>query len=163
MVKGSPALLIVSGIICLLLAQVCAHFAWQVRPLPVTDEDLSTEVSIDEVLTDLQPGEFAGTLLLGGFRGLVTDLLWMRALRAKDQGRYYESVALFQLISRVQPRFEQVWEYMAHDMSFNIAHQVEGQSEKWAWFLAGVQAQARGVERNPRSSRLWRYLLDSFS
>ncbi|MFM2089826.1 MAG: hypothetical protein RLZZ127_315, partial [Planctomycetota bacterium] len=50
------------------------------------------------------PGEVAGTQLLGGFRGLACDLLWMRAMQARDTRRTYESVALAGAITRIQPR-----------------------------------------------------------
>jgi hypothetical protein len=111
-----------------------------------------------EVYEALTPGEFAGTLMLGGFRGLACDLLWMRADSAKEEGRFYESVALFQTISRIQPRFEQIWSYIAYDMAYNLAHEVEDDEGKWAWFLAGVEANVRGYLRNPHSERLLRHL-----
>ena len=31
-----------------------------------------------DIYAALKPGEFAGTMLLGGFRGLACDLLWTR-------------------------------------------------------------------------------------
>jgi hypothetical protein len=110
----------------------------------------------------LTPGEFAGTLMLGGFRGLACDLLWMRADAAQEHGRYYESLALFQTISRVQPRFEHVWTYMSWNMAYNLVHEVEDEDAKWSWYLAGVQANVRGCERNPGSVRLLSHLASLF-
>lgn len=106
----------------------------------------------------LPPGEFAGTLMLGGFRGLACDLLWLRADSSKDAGRFYESVALAEAITRVQPRFVDVWQHLAHDLAYNIAFEADGQDGKYAWFVAGVRANARGVERNPGVEKLVRHL-----
>lgn len=106
----------------------------------------------------LPAGEFAGTLMLGGFRGLACDLLWLRAVSAKDAGRFYESVALAEAITRVQPRFAEVWQFLAHDLAYNIAHEADGEAGKWTWFVAGVRANARGVERNPGIEKLLRHL-----
>lgn len=106
---------------------------------------------------ELPPGEIAGTLMLGGFRGIAIDFLWLRAIRAKNDSRYYESVALYELISRVQPRFERVWEYMAWEMAYNIGHYVDQHEDKWSWFLAGARANVRGIEVNPQSERLLRH------
>lgn len=106
----------------------------------------------------LPPGEFAGTLMLGGFRGLACDLLWLRAVSAKEAGRFYESVALAEAITRVQPRFSDVWQHLAHDLAYNIAHEADGQDGKWTWFVAGVRANARGVDRNPGVEKLVRHL-----
>lgn len=106
----------------------------------------------------LPPGEFAGTLMLGGFRGLACDLLWLRAVSAKEAGRFYESVALAEAITRVQPRFADVWQHLAHDLAYNIAFEADGPDQRFAWFVAGVRANARGVERNPGVERLVRHL-----
>lgn len=115
-------------------------------------------VTTAEIHDALTPGEFAGTLMLGGFRGLATDLLWMRAVAAKDAGRFYESLALCEAIARVQPRFEQVWEFMSWDLAYNIAHEIDDDDGKWAWFQAGLGFNARGCRRNPDSVRLLRHL-----
>ncbi len=106
----------------------------------------------------LPPGEFAGTLMLGGFRGLACDLLWLRAVSAKEQSRFYESVALAEAITRVQPRFVDVWQHLAHDLAYNIAFEADGEEQRYAWFVAGVRANMRGVERNPGVERLLRHL-----
>lgn len=108
--------------------------------------------------TELPPGEFAGTLMLGGFRGVACDLLWLRAVSAKEGGRFYESVALVEAITRVQPHFVDVWMHLAHDLAYNIAHEADGEEGRWAWFVAGVRENARGCERNPGVERLLRNL-----
>ena len=138
------------GLVCLLLAQALASGV-----LVAKREAL---VPNRDVYGALEPGEFAGTLMLGGFRGLACDLLWMRAQNAKEHGYYYESVALADSISTIQPRFEQIWEYMAWDMAYNIAHEVEDEGGQWAWFLAGLEVNVRGVMRNPQGERLVRHL-----
>jgi hypothetical protein len=139
-----------AGIACLLAAQLLASFA--IKPLR------AATVAAGETYTALKPGEFAGTLLLGGFRGLACDLLWMRATAAKENRRFFESVALFQAISRIQPRFEQIWEYMSWDMAYNIAVEVDDPAAKFGWFVAGLDANVRGCRRNPGSERLLRHL-----
>ena len=132
---------LVLGLILLALAQAVALLAAPRRELAA-----------------LPPGEFAGTLMLGGFRGLACDLLWLRAVSAKEAGRFYESVALAEAITRVQPRFSDVWQHLAHDLAYNIAHEADGQDGKYTWFVAGVRANARGVERNPGVEKLVRHL-----
>jgi len=145
-----PRTALIAGAVCLIVAQVFASFA--IKPLR------ATTVAAGETFTALKPGEFAGTLLLGGFRGLACDLLWMRASTAKDNRRFFESVALFQAISRIQPRFEQIWEYMSWDMAYNIAVEVDDPAGKWSWYLAGLDANVRGCQRNLGSERLLRHL-----
>jgi hypothetical protein len=146
----TPRACLVLGLLCLALAQALAsHVLAPMRAALVPNRD---------VYGALKPGEFAGTLMLGGFRGLACDLLWMRAQSAKDSGYFYESLALANSISRIQPRFEQIWEYMAWDMAYNIGHEVEDENGQWAWYLAGLEVNVRGIERNPEGERLVRHL-----
>ncbi len=146
----TPKTAALAGVTCLLLAQGLAWFG--LKPLR------AQTVTAGDAITAVQPGEFAGTLLLGGFRGLACDLLWMRAVSAKDNRRFYESVALFQAIAQVQPRFEQIWEYMSWDLAYNIAVEVDDENGKWSWYIAGLDASVRGCRRNPNSERLLRHL-----
>jgi len=146
----TPRNALIAGLACLIAAQLLASFA--LRPLR------ASSVSAKEIYTAVQPGEFAGTLLLGGFRGLACDLLWMRGTAAKENRRFYESVAIFQVIAQIQPRFEQTWEYMAWDMAYNISVEVDDEGGKWSWFIAGLNANLRGCQRNPGSERLLRHL-----
>jgi hypothetical protein len=147
-VRRRPELLI--GIICLVAAQLIAS-----GPLRRMRQE---QAPVHEAYEALTPGEFAGTLLLGGFRGLACDLLWIRADEGKDHGRYYESLALYRAISSMQPRFEQVWSYMAWDMAYNIGHEVDDEDAKWTWMMAGLETGTRGCLRNPQSIALLRHL-----
>ena len=146
----TPRLALILGLACLIAAQCLASFV--LTPLR------GGLVANRDVFGALKPGEFAGTLMLGGFRGLACDLLWLRAQRAKDEGRFYESVALAGSITRIQPRFEQIWEYLAWDMAYNLAAEVDDPAAKWAWFIAGIETNAEGCLRNPQGERLLRHL-----
>ncbi len=107
---------------------------------------------------DLPPGELSATLLLGGFRGLACDVLWMRATTARRERRTYESVALSTAISRLQPRFLRAWEYLAWDQAYNLAADEEDPAAKLAWMAAGVRSNVDGIVRNPAEERLVRHL-----
>ena len=145
-----PPVLLALGAACLLAAQGVASFICAPQRAAITPNR--------EVYEALTPGEFAGTLMLGGFRGLACDLLWLRADSAKQDGRFYESVALFEAISRIQPRFEQPWQYMSWDLAYNLSHEVEDRDAKWSWIIAGIDTNIRGIRRNPQSERLLRHL-----
>lgn len=143
--------LFLTGIGLFLAAQV---LVWAV----IAPRRVAASPAVAAGVEAVTPGELTGTLLLGGFRGLACDLLWMRADGAKEAGRFYESVALFEGISRIQPRFEQPWQYMAWDLAYNLSHEVDDRRAKWAWILAGIKTGVRGCERNPQSIRLLTHL-----
>lgn len=146
----APRTTFVLGLVCLGAAQCVASFVCAPARAEITPNR--------EIYESLTPGEFAGTLMLGGFRGLACDLLWLRADSAKQEGRFYESVALFEAISRIQPRFEQPWQYMSWDLAYNLSHEVEDRDAKWSWITAGIDTNLRGITRNPQSERLLRHL-----
>lgn len=143
--------------VCVIAAVLCFAAAQWLASGPLT-RLRGDVVANGDVFGALQPGEFAGTLMLGGFRGVACDLMWMRAQKAQDAGRYYESVAIAQAIRRMQPRFEQIWEFLAYNMAYNIAAETEDPEAKWAWFLAGAEFNIEGCLRNPNSDRLLRHL-----
>lgn len=60
------------------------------------------------------------TMALGSFRGLLADLLWLRAASLQDQGNYFEMVQLASWITKLQPRFSGATAYLAWNMAYNI-------------------------------------------
>ena len=49
------------------------------------------------------------TVALGGFRGLISNALWIRANDLQDDGKYFEMVQLADWITKLEPHFTQVW------------------------------------------------------
>ncbi|MFH1023126.1 MAG: hypothetical protein V1809_07030 [Planctomycetota bacterium] len=103
---------------------------------------------------ELGPGEFAGTVLLGGARGVVVDILWMWASTLQQQGRFYELLDLNDWIAKLQPYFEDVWIYNGWNMAYNISHEAETLQDRWAWVRKGILYVEKGLRQNPRSYKL---------
>src|SRR5881296_948056 len=53
------------------------------------------------------------TVALGGFRGLIANALWVRAMELQDQDKYFEKVQLADWITKLQPHFTTVWVHQA--------------------------------------------------
>lgn len=100
----------------------------------------------------------AGLLALGGFRGLLADVLWVRAIGQQDAGRYYELKLICDLIQRLQPTFVQVHEFQADNMAYNLAVRSESCEDKWYWIRSALQMLEKGIERNERHYGLWFHL-----
>jgi hypothetical protein len=96
-----------------------------------------------------------GFLALGGFRGILADMLWIRAIRHQEAGRYYELKLLCDMILKLQPTFTQVHAFQAYNMSYNLAYKAEGPEDKWYWIRSGLMTLERGLERNYRNYSLW--------
>ncbi len=100
----------------------------------------------------------AGLLALGGFRGLLADVLWVRAIGQQDAGRYYELKLICDLIQRLQPTFIQVHVFQADNMAYNLAVRSESCEDKWYWVRSAIQTLEKGIERNERHYGLWFHL-----
>ncbi len=96
-----------------------------------------------------------GFLALGGFRGLIADMLWMRAVRLQDSARYYELKLLCDLIQKLQPTFTHVHAFQAHNMAFNLARRGATCDDKWYWIRSGLMSLEKGLQRTKRHYSLW--------
>jgi hypothetical protein len=105
-------------------------------------------------------GEALSTAGLGGLRGIIADLLWMRAMRMEDQGRSYEIVVLLDGILRMQPHFTSVWVFQARVLAFDFGSLLENPdpAEAYRWVRRGIEVLEEGAARN-RTSHLPHFAL----
>ncbi len=113
----------------------------------------------EQIDQTLPPWITLPTTALGSFRGLAVDVLWYRAGRLQEQGKYFEANQLAYVITSLQPRFPQVWSYQAWNMAYNISVATHTPEERWDWINKGiVLLRDRGIVYNPRAVRLYREL-----
>src|SRR5688572_8391741 len=96
---------------------------------------------------------------IGALRGLVVDYLWLKANAMKEKGLFYEAMADADLITKLQPRFAQVWSFHGHNMTYNISVATHTQQERWEWVNAGIRlVRNEGLRYNPNDMLLHREL-----
>lgn len=96
------------------------------------------------------------TIALGGFRGLLADLLWLRAARLQDEARFFELVQLAEWITRLEPRSAGVWSYHAWNMAYNVSAMMATPDERWQWIHNGIRLlRDEGLRYNPDQARLY--------
>ena len=96
------------------------------------------------------------TVALGGFRGLLADYLWLRASDLQDEGRFFEVAQLADWITRLQPRYPEVWAYHAWNMTYNITAVIADPADRWHWVRNGVRLlRDEGIPSNPRDPKLY--------
>lgn len=79
------------------------------------------------------------TVALGGFRGLIANLLWLRAVELQEQGKFFEKVQLADWITKLQPHFTSVWAFQAWDMAYNISVKFDSPADRWLWVKRGIE------------------------
>ena len=98
---------------------------------------------------------------IGALRGIIVDYLWIKASLQKEDGLFYEAMADADLITKLQPRFGEVWGFHGHNMAYNISVMTNTPEERWKWVLAGIDlVRDRGLRYNPND--LWLYKELSF-
>ncbi|MEM7680923.1 MAG: hypothetical protein AAF288_03110 [Planctomycetota bacterium] len=96
---------------------------------------------------------------MGSFRGIAVNLLWQRIESQKQAGRFFEANTLAEQITRLQPRFPQVWAFQAWNMAYNISVKTSTPAERWDWVSKGVRLlREKGIPLNPDAIRLYREL-----
>lgn len=96
-----------------------------------------------------------GFLALGGFRGVLADILWIRALGHQDKKSYYELKLICDMILKLQPTFTGVHAFQAYNMSYNLAYRGETCEDKWYWIRSGISTLEKGLERNSKNYSMW--------
>src|SRR5438045_2590182 len=91
------------------------------------------------------------TVALGGFRGLIANILWIRANDLQSEDRFFEQVQLADWITKLQPSFAQVWVVQAWNMAYNISVKFRDPADRWRWVQRGIELlRDDGIRYNPR-------------
>jgi hypothetical protein len=99
------------------------------------------------------------TVALGGFRGLIANALWIRAMDLQDEGKYFEKVQLADWITKLQPHFTTVWVVQAWDMAYNISIKFNDPADRWKWVQRGIELlRDEGLKYNPDETLIYREL-----
>ncbi len=120
---------------------------------------------INEPLKNAPPSLAFATVAMGAFRGLVVDILWIRADRLKQEGQFFDAKQLAEWITILQPRFPSVWEFQAWNMAYNISVAIPASQpqERWKWVKNGYELlRDQGIPLNPKSILLYRELAMTF-
>ena len=116
---------------------------------------------INEPLENAPPSLAFATVAMGAFRGLVVDILWIRADHLKDQGQFFDAKQLAEWITILQPRLASVWDFHAWNMAYNIsvAMPATQPQDRWRWVRNGYELlRDKGIPKNPNNIVLYRSL-----
>jgi len=119
------------------------------------------KIVINPALENAPPSLAFATVAMGAFRGLVVDILWMRADKLKDEGQFFDARQLAEWITTLQPRFSAVWEFHAWNMAYNISVAIPASQpqQRWQWVKNGYELlRDKGIPLNPKAIALYREL-----
>ena len=120
------------------------------------------------VLDNAPPMLAFTTVALGGFRGLISNLLWIRANDLQQDDKFFEAAQLADWITQLEPTFASVWVFQGWNMAYNISVKFKENgpgdySDRWHWVENGIELMRDGGLRyNPNSIDIYRELAWQF-
>jgi hypothetical protein len=147
-------------LVCFVIAAAMLVFSGS-RLDDINSQRQEMKLISNKPLENAPPSLAFATIAMGAFRGLVVDILWMRAEQLKEEGQFFDARQLAEWITTLQPRFAAVWDFHAWNMAYNISVAIPASQpdERWRWVRNGYELlRDKGIEINPKSVLLHRQL-----
>jgi len=143
---------LLAGTVLLLFANVFVQdrMAVVVKENKLVDENFAAEGT--------PPVVAFSTMALGGFRGLIADILWIRAGDLQQEGKYYELVQLSDWILKLQPKFATAAAHMGWNMAYNVSVACKSPEDRWRWVRRGIELMQDAVTMNPNDPEVYKEL-----
>ena len=141
-------------ILLLLLAGVLLAGSGQMQKVLNRDRDQLGLTRVN-ALDNAPPMLAFTTVALGGFRGLISNFLWVRANDLQQDDKFFEAAQLATWITDLEPSFTQVWLFQAWNMAYNISVKFKENapgiySDRWRWVERGIELlRDEGLRYNP--------------
>ena len=140
------------------LALLCLFAAWQSRHLAEIRRSGMPEAYVGYT-SDTPPALNFVMVGLGGFRGIVSEILWFRVNTLQEEGRFMELVQLSDWITMLDPHAAEAWAYNAWNLAYNISVLMIRPEDRMRWVENGIALlRDEGLRFNPREARLYREL-----
>jgi hypothetical protein len=154
----------VKKILLLLLAAAFVFGASRMQQALNRDRETLGLTRTAAVLDNAPPALAFTTVALGGFRGLISNFLWIRANDLQQDDKFFEAAQLADWITKLEPTFTQVWLFQAWNMAYNISVKFKENgpgdyTDRWNWLERGVQLlRDDGLRYNPNNILIYREL-----
>lgn len=135
----------------LLLAFALMALLYPVQRSIVHDPDYRNEYAQTIPITSIREGGTVALMaMMGGFRPVVANLLWLKTDAYWHLGGtgWWRIVPILRTICEMDPHFIDAWSTFAWHCAWNIYHDAEPQ-DKPGWIEAGIRVYKRGEYYNP--------------
>jgi hypothetical protein len=89
-----------------------------------------------------------------GLKNIAVTLLWDRANHYKKVEDWTNLSATLEQLTKLQPNFYSVWDFQAHNLSYNISVEFDDYHDRYAWVMKGIEFLRQGIGLNLREPRL---------
>jgi hypothetical protein len=105
-------------------------------------------------LGDVDPASETMRLATLGLKNIAVTLLWDRANHYKKVEDWTNLSAVLEQMTKLQPNFYSVWDFQAHNLSYNISVEFDDYHDRYAWVIKGIEFLRQGISFNQREPRL---------
>ncbi len=105
-------------------------------------------------LGDINPASETMKLASLGLRGVAATLLWNNAHECRKTHEWDRLKATLNSIALLQPHYEKVWEFQAHNLAYNVSTEFDDYRQRYAMVREGTEFLTQGVEQNRKAPRL---------
>jgi hypothetical protein len=89
-----------------------------------------------------------------GLGGVAVNLLWERANEYKKKEDWIALGATLEQIVKLQPNFYKVWDFQAHNLSYNLSAEFDDYHDRYTYVIRGINFLKQGFEKNDNEPRL---------
>ena len=89
-----------------------------------------------------------------GLKNVAVALLWDRANHYKKVEDWANLSATLEQLTKLQPNFYSVWDFQAHNLSYNISVEFDDYRDRYAWVIKGIEFLRQGIGLNAFEPRL---------
>lgn len=108
-------------------------------------------------LGEIDPASETMKLATLGLKGVAANLLWHQANEYKKKKMWDRLTATVIQITKLQPNFETIWEFQAHNLAYNVSAQFDNYEHRYHWVKKGLNFLMDGTRYNSTSHRLFWY------
>jgi hypothetical protein len=105
-------------------------------------------------LGEIDPGGEAMKLAMLGMQGVAVNVLWTQSNHYKKTEQYDKMLAASKQISKLQPNFISVWEFQAHNISYNTSVEFDDYRLRYHWIKKGIDYLIEGTRYNREEPKL---------
>jgi hypothetical protein len=112
-------------------------------------------------LGNVDPASSTMNLLLLGFRGIATSMLWMDAQKQQRDKDWAGLRSTTESIILLQPHFLKVWHFQGWNLAYNVSAEWDGVADRYYWVKEGIKFFKKGRDRNAKYAELYWYVGDT--
>jgi len=110
---------------------------------------LRTEYNLSQAeLGEIDPASETMKLATLGLRGVAANVLWIYANHYKKVEDWDKLELTVQQIIRLQPNFLEVWDFQAHNLSYNVSVEFDDYRMRYQWVKKGIDFLILGTHYN---------------